>query len=88
MPGSNQLTDTDIALMVSKALESDVSVPNEHIQTKVEDGWVTLKGEVGWWQHQKSAADAALFDLSGVKGVSNEIDLKPLGCEEKVLNVA
>jgi osmotically-inducible protein OsmY len=74
---SSPVTDTDIALMVSRALELDATVPNERIQAQVEDGWVTLKGEV-MQQEQKSAADAALYDLSGVKGVINEITVKPL----------
>ncbi len=74
-PGPTLLTDTDIALAVSKALEWDANVPEERIQMMVEEGWVTLKGEVEW-QDQKSAADAALRDLRGVKGVINEIDVK------------
>jgi osmotically-inducible protein OsmY len=81
-PGSNLLTDTDIAQAVKNALEWDVNVPEERIQTMVEEGWVTLKGEVEW-QDQKSAADAALRDLKGVKGVINEIDVKLTGGEVK-----
>lgn len=56
-------------------------MPEERIQTMVEEGWVTLKGVVEL-QDQKSAADVALRDLKGVKGVINEIDVKPFRSEE------
>jgi osmotically-inducible protein OsmY len=81
LPGPNILTDTDIALAVKNTLEWDVNVPDGRIQVRVEDGWVTLKGEVDW-QNQKTAADAALRDMKGVKGVINEIDVKTHRGEE------
>jgi osmotically-inducible protein OsmY len=82
-PGSNLLTDADVALAVSLALERDANVPDDRIQIMVEDGWVTLKGDVEW-RNQKTAADTALRDLKGVKGVINEIDVNPLIGEEKI----
>jgi osmotically-inducible protein OsmY len=48
LPGPNLPTDTDIALVVKNTLEWDVNVPDGRIQARVEDGWVTLKGEVEW----------------------------------------
>jgi osmotically-inducible protein OsmY len=80
---SSPVIDTDIALRVSRALELDALVPNEHIQVQIEDGWVILKGEV-MQQEQKSAAYAALNDLSGVKGVINEITVKHTGIKREV----
>jgi osmotically-inducible protein OsmY len=46
------------------------------IQATVENGWVTLTGSVKWGFERNSAEDAVRF-LSGVKGVSNSITLKP-----------
>jgi osmotically-inducible protein OsmY len=46
------------------------------ISTTVRDGWVTLEGEVEW-QYQKLAADAAIRHLPGIKGLINEIVVKP-----------
>ena len=43
---------------------------------KVQEGWVTLEGEVNW-QFQRSSAEADIRKLSGVVGVSNGITLKP-----------
>lgn len=77
VPGSFQRTDTDIAHSAINALRWDIEVPDDKITVKVDDGWVTLKGEVGW-QYQKSAAERAVRYLSGVKGISNLIDVKPM----------
>ena len=39
-------------------------------------GWVTLKGQVNW-EYQRTAARDAVCFMPGVKGVSNDITLKP-----------
>jgi osmotically-inducible protein OsmY len=70
-------TDTDIAAAALHALKWDTSVPAEKIQVTVEDGWVTLKGEVEW-QFQKQEVERVVRRLWGVKGVSNLIIVKPL----------
>ena len=69
-------TDTDIARAVVQALEWDVAVPHEKIKARVVDGWVTLEGEVNF-QFQRAAAERAIGNLAGVKGVSNFITIKP-----------
>lgn len=45
------------------------------ITLKVEQGWITLKGDVEW-EYQRSAAARAVRSLKGVVGVSNSIVLK------------
>jgi osmotically-inducible protein OsmY len=42
----------------------------------VSNGWVTLKGNVDW-QYQKDAAARAVRDLTGVRGVNNNITVQP-----------
>lgn len=68
--------DTDIAHSVINALSWNIEVPAEKITAKVENGWITLKGEVNW-NYQKVAAERAVRYLGGVKGISNLIDVKP-----------
>jgi osmotically-inducible protein OsmY len=51
-------------------------VPQDKIKITVEEGFLTLEGEVNW-QFQKSAAERAVQHLTGVKGVSNQISIKP-----------
>jgi len=67
--------DSEIAEAVVSALKWHVWVPDS-IQATVENGWVTLTGSVNWEYERSSAEDAVSF-LSGVQGVSNNINLKP-----------
>ena len=76
-PSSMHKTDdTDIAKNALNALKWNSNVPNDKVQVKVENGWVNLGGEVNW-NYQKDAAKRALFHLDGVKGVMNDITIKP-----------
>jgi osmotically-inducible protein OsmY len=71
-----QRSDTDIAHMAVEALNSNVLVPADHVQVKAEGGWLTLTGEVEW-DYQRRAAERAVRDLSGVRGITNLITIKP-----------
>jgi osmotically-inducible protein OsmY len=68
--------DPDIAKSAVQALESRVNVPDKDITVMVKNGWITLEGNVEW-MYQKDAAYAAVKFLSGVKGVTNQITIKP-----------
>lgn len=68
-------SDKDIASAASDALEWNVLLPKQ-LQVVVEDAWVTLSGKVQW-QFQKSAAGDTVQRLTGVKGVTNNITVKP-----------
>ena len=75
LQGSHKRTDAEIAQAVITALLWHVWVP-DHIQATVENGWVTLSGTVNWGYERTYAQEAVTY-LSGVKGVSNTITLKP-----------
>jgi len=47
-------------------------VPKDKIKVKVEDGWVSLEGDVEW-EYQKNAARKSVEKLEGVIGVTNNI---------------
>ena len=70
-------SDTELAHQVVNALFWDVEVPNQKIQAKVEDGWVTLEGAVDW-QFQRNAAERAVRYLAGIKGVRNMVTIAPM----------
>lgn len=76
LPDSNKRTDEDIARSAVNALEWSISVPSGRIKAKVSNGWITLEGNVDW-QYQKTAAEDAVRNLIGVKGVSNFVEVKP-----------
>ena len=76
LPGVSERNDTDIAGAAVLALKTNYSVPDEKIKVTVRHGWLTLEGTVEW-QYQKTAAGSAVRYLTGVKGLSNQITLKP-----------
>lgn len=76
LPGSLKRSDEDLARAVSNALEWNVSVPHDHVKVQVQDGRVTLSGEVDWG-YQKFAAEEAVRYLMGVVLSSNQITVKP-----------
>ena len=76
LPGSLKRADEDIARAVADALEWNVLVLPAHIKLQVQDGVVTLGGEVDSL-HQKDAADEVVRYLAGVVLVNNLIAVKP-----------
>ena len=76
LPGAAERSDADIAQSVVSGLRFNVVVPPDRIQVTVENGWVTLEGQVEW-QYQKSAAESAAKYLMGVKGLTNNVTIKP-----------
>lgn len=72
-----ELTDPEIARNAVLALETHVNVPDNKIKLTVKDAWVILEGKVDW-QYQKTAAESAIRNLTGVKGVSDRIEVKPV----------
>jgi osmotically-inducible protein OsmY len=73
---ASERSDTDIAKAAVDALKWNVMVPSDKVTVKVSKGWLTLDGEVRW-DYQRRAADRAVRDLPGVRGVSNLILIKP-----------
>ena len=67
--------DNEIATEVVNALKWNWQVPADKVTVKVERGWVTLAGELPW-NYQKATAQAAVKNLLGVTGVSNNITIK------------
>ena len=83
IPGTDVRSDTDIAHQVVNALRWDMLVPDEQVKSRVQDGWITLEGEVQW-EHQRRAAFNAVRNLQGVRGVTSLIELKSHVAEEDV----
>ncbi|QDV32101.1 periplasmic protein [Planctopirus ephydatiae] len=73
--GDTNRQDPEIAQAVVDSLRWHVWVPGD-VQATVENGWVTLKGNVKWG-YQRDAAKTAIAFLTGVRGVTDNIMLKP-----------
>lgn len=78
IPGSSERTDADIAAAAVQALQWDTLLPADkvHVTVTVSKGWVTLEGEVDW-QYQKEEAEQVVRYLTGVRGVTNLITVRP-----------
>jgi osmotically-inducible protein OsmY len=76
LPYDVKRSDEDIARAAIERLAWDSTLPKDAVKVTVQDGWVTLTGEVGWYfEHDAAALDVR--PLWGVVGVSNLIKLKP-----------
>jgi osmotically-inducible protein OsmY len=76
LPSASERTDADIAAAATRALEWDAFVPVEKLDVTVSKGWITLRGEVEW-QYQRQDAERVVRRLSGVRGVTNLITVRP-----------
>jgi osmotically-inducible protein OsmY len=64
--------DADIRGIALQILDWDTDVPEELVDVKVSDGWLTLTGEVSY-QYESDAAYLDVANLQGVTGITNEI---------------
>src|SRR5688572_23924296 len=76
LPFGFRRTDTEIAQAALTALKWNTMIPEDRITLTVENGWITLNGTLDW-QYQRDVAARLVRDLTGVKGVTNRIALKP-----------
>jgi osmotically-inducible protein OsmY len=74
--GDSTRQDVDIARSAKNVLEWTTYLPNDSVKVTVESGWVTLSGEVNWEYQRQSAASAVRY-LKGVKGVYDQVVIKP-----------
>ena len=67
-----QKSDNEIAMEIINTFKWHWDIPNDRVQVKVEDGWVSLTGSLEW-NYQKEEARKAVSVLIGVKGIINNI---------------
>ena len=72
----HQRGDPEIALAATTALRLNSLVPDGKVKVEVEDGWVTLTGEVDWG-YQFTSAEQCIRPLAGVRGLFNRVTVKP-----------
>jgi osmotically-inducible protein OsmY len=73
---AHERSDSEIAQAAADALRLNTLVPKGKVQVEVENGWVTLSGEVDW-SYQLASAEQSVRPLAGVRGLFNEITVKP-----------
>jgi osmotically-inducible protein OsmY len=78
LPEKHSRSDTEIARAVRQALEWNVMIPDERIESSVTNGLVTLDGTVERLR-ERADAEAAVRQLAGVQGVLNRITVSTHG---------
>ena len=76
LPLINQRPDPEIARNAIDRLHDALPFASEFIKVTVNDGWLTLEGDVEW-NYQRDRAEEAVQALRGVVGVSDNLKLKP-----------
>ncbi len=71
-----ETADDQIAKRAYDILKWDVVVPSNAVEVLVHEGWVTLSGKVNW-HFEKTAAEDDVGKLSGVRGITNMIAIRP-----------
>ena len=75
LPEATARADADIAHSARQLLDWTSSLCSDAIHLVVEDGWITLSGDVEW-QYQKRSAEDQIRRIRGLKGLTNQIRLR------------
>ncbi len=85
---TSKRSDVEIVKVALDTLKSRVLVPSEQVKVVVENGCLTITGEVEY-KYQKELAERAVSSLYGVRYVSNEIvirtTVKPENVKAKII---
>jgi osmotically-inducible protein OsmY len=76
LAGPYKRADKDIAKSATDVLDWNILVPSHRVKVMVQDGRITLSGDVDWY-YQKQHAEDIVRHLIGVVGVTNSITIKP-----------
>ena len=76
LPVSSKRDDVEIADSACAAIEHNSLIPQEHVKVTVCDGWLTLDGNLQE-EHQKEEVENIVGRILGVKGITNNIVVKP-----------
>ncbi|MCI3179246.1 ornithine aminotransferase [Caulobacter sp. CCUG 60055] len=67
--------DAEIAKRAANIMTWNIVAPKTGVKVKVENGWVTLSGEVDW-TYKREEVERIVRHLTGVRGVTNLITLR------------
>ena len=82
LPGAPR-DDSGIATAIAHVLENNVQIPEGRVHARVEDGWVTLDGEVDY-EFQRQEVERMIRQVRGVIGVADTITIRPPASPESV----
>jgi osmotically-inducible protein OsmY len=75
-------TDSELAEAVEGALHWNSAVNKDKIKILIDDAWIYLDGTVDW-EYERVFAQRCLENLEGVRGITNNISIKPKKVDPK-----
>ena len=78
--------DSDIATAIAHVLENNVQIPEGRVHARVQNGWVTLEGEVDY-EYQRREVERMVRQVRGVIDVIDTITIKPAARGEEVQKI-
>jgi osmotically-inducible protein OsmY len=78
----NIMTDSELLASIQAELTWDLAVDDSGIVVSVKDGVVALAGHIGTCQ-SKWAAEKAVKRVAGVRGIANDIEVKPVASSQR-----
>jgi osmotically-inducible protein OsmY len=76
LPGEAERSDADIARAAVDRMAAMTAFPHEKLNVLVRNGFITLEGEVRYF-YERVEVERALSNLMGVRGIYNELDVRP-----------
>ena len=76
LPEPYRRSDEDIARSATDILNWNFWIPRDRVKVMVQNGWITLNGDVDWF-YQKAIAEDSVRHMIGISGVTNRITIKP-----------
>lgn len=76
LPSRDEVPDEELAENALRMLRAHAIVPQDVIRVSVQDGWVSLEGQVDWYC-EALAAEEAVRSLRGVRGIFNHVRVRP-----------
>ncbi|MDB6091897.1 MAG: putative osmotically inducible protein [Gammaproteobacteria bacterium] len=83
LPVIDERPDPDLVRDAVNALKTELPYSSENIRVVAKNGWLTLEGAVEW-NYARERAENAVRNLRGVKGVTNEITIKPKAAPHEI----
>jgi osmotically-inducible protein OsmY len=75
--------DSEIATAIAHVLDNNVQIPPGQVRARVQNGWVTLKGNVRY-DFQRREVARMVRNVRGVVGVTDLINVTPSASSERV----
>jgi osmotically-inducible protein OsmY len=76
LPDIDERPDPEIVRDAIARIKSELPYSWEGIRVIARNGWLTLEGEVEW-NYQRERAEEAVRRVRGIKGITNDIVVKP-----------